>query len=61
MNQLKAGVVRSFDPGLPPEARSPDADARRSGFKCSQHLVMPHVPEGQLVAWKGVLGGFEEL
>jgi hypothetical protein len=35
MNPLKAGVVRSYDPGLLPEARSPDADVRTSRFEGS--------------------------
>ena len=39
MNQLKAGVGRRFDPGLPLEARSPELDACRSRFEGFSHLV----------------------
>jgi hypothetical protein len=52
MNQLR--VAGDSTPGLLPEARSPDADARRSRFEGSQHLVRAHGRERLFFGYEGV-------
>src|ERR687898_1246975 len=55
INQLKAGVVRRFAPGLLQKSGLPDADACTSDFEASQHPVRPHFPERLFVSYEGRL------